>query len=253
MKNSYTYKTNVCWLWMSLALLFATNANGEMIFSFAERGIAGRGTQLDEVIKTSESLGAYSDDMLISSYARDENNAIVGSVSASASQTSTLTSNVIRGLGRGSGFGSGPAEGFASSFMTTEFSIDESNRFTLAGQLRLAPHGGPAGLNGSIAFVRLTGPDGVVLEVRMDEDNPPDNLGIVDFSGPDQLSGVFGAGTYLLEAFSEGHGSNGLTRCADFDFTLTTLEVAAVPEPAAFAMLLFAGLSCFQLRRRRRR
>jgi|GEM_PF-2707490 len=249
MKNSYNQSLLGI---VALALLFASNANGEMIFNSVERGIGGSGSQLSEVLKTSASLGAYSDDMLNSGYVRDDNNAIVGSVSSSSSQTSTVTSNQIRGLGRGSGFGSGPADGVGSSFMTTEFTIEEANRFTLAGQLRLAPHGGPAGLNGSLAYVRLTGPEGVVLEVTMDEDNPPDNLGIVDFSGASQLSGVFTAGDYVLEAFSEGHGSDGLTRCADFDFTLTALEVAAVPEPAAFGMMLFAGLACLRIRRRRR-
>ena len=252
MKDSYVYYNRSLLGIIALALLFASQANGEMIFRSSERGIGGSGSQLGEVLETSASLGAYTDDILSSTYVRDDNNSIVGSVSLSSSQTSTVTSNQIRGLGRGSGFGSGPGDGFGNSFITTEFTIEEANRFTLSGQLRLAPHGGTAGLNGSLAYVRLTGPDGVVLEVTMDEDNPPDTLGIVDFSGSDQLSGVFPAGDYTLEASSEGHGSDGLSRCADFDFTLTSLEVAAVPEPAAFGMMLFAGLACMRMRRRRR-
>lgn len=246
---------NSNWTLLGMVLVlgfFASTASSEMIYLSSERGISGSGSQLNEILETSASLGSYSDDLLGSGYVRDDNNAIVGSVSASSSQTSTLTSNQIRGLGRGSGFGSGPATGVGSSFMNAEFTIDETTRFTLAGQLRLAPHGGELGLNGSSAYIRLTGPDGVALEVVMDEDNQPDNLGIVDFTGNDQLSGVFSAGTYTLEAFSEGHGSNGLTRCADFDFTLSSLEVAAVPEPATFGMLGCAGLMVMQLRRRRR-
>lgn len=234
-----------------VAAVSATSANAEMIYISSDRGISGSGTQLNEVLETSVDFGAYSEDLLNSGYVRDENNSIVGSVSSSASQTSTLSDNQIRGLGRGSGFGSGPAEGVGNSSMTVEFSISESMRFTLAGQLRLAPHGGVAGLNGSSAYVRLTGPDGVALEVKMDEDNLPNSLGIVDFTAGDRLTGVFPAGEYLLEAFSEGHGSNGVTRCADFDFTMTALEVAAVPEPAACGLLMVAGLSCLRLRRRR--
>jgi hypothetical protein len=232
--------------------LFAHSANAEMIYTTATRTIGGSGTQLEEMLETHASLGSYTDDLLSSGYVRDDGNAIVGSVSSSSSQTSTLSDNQIRGLGRGSGFGSGPAEGVGNSSMNVEFSVTETTRFSLAGQLRLAPHGGALGLNGSTAYVRLTGPDGVALEVMMDEDNQPDNLGIVDFSGSDQLSGVFPAGDYVLEAFSEGHGSDGLTRCADFDFTLSVLEVAAVPEPAAFSLMAFAGLALMRLRKRRR-
>lgn len=223
--------------------LFASVATAEMIFVSSDRGISGSGTQLTEVLETQASLGSFTDDLLNSGYVRDESNAIVGSVSSSASQTSTLTENQIRGLGRGSGFGSGPAEGSGNSFMNVDFTVSESMRFTLSGQLRLAPHGGELGLNGSEAYVRLTGPDGVALEVVMDDDNMPDNLGIVDFTGAERLSGIFPAGDYTLEAFSVGHGSNGLTRCADYDFTLTALEVAAVPEPAAFGLMAFAGLA----------
>ena len=242
------------WLWFSLVLVaFSSYATAEMIYTSAERGISGSGSQLNEILDTSASLGTYSDDLLNSGYVRDEGNSIIGSVSASSSQTSTLTANQIRGLGRGSGFGSGPADGLGGSFMDVEFTIDETTRFSLAGQLRLAPHGGELGLNGSSAYVRLTGPDGIVaLEVRMDEDNQPDNQGIVDFTGPNQLSGVFAAGDYRLEAFSEGHGSNGLTRCADFDFTLSALEVAAVPEPTMLSMLGGAMLVGLCSRRRRR-
>lgn len=230
----------------------ATSANAEMIFVSSDRGISGSGTQLNEVLETSVEFGSYTEDLLNSGYVRDDNNSIVGSVSASSSQTSTLTGNQVRGLGRGSGFGSGPAAGVGNSSMAVEFSVTESTRFTLAGQLRLAPHGGAAGLNGSTAYVRITGPDGVALEVKMDDDNLPDSLGVVDFTAGDRLTGVFPAGDYMLEAFSEGHGSNGVTRCADFDFTMTALEVAAVPEPAALGMLAFAGLACMRLRRRRR-
>lgn len=248
-------QTHSHWLWLPLvALAFGTSqVNAEMIYQSAERGISGSGSQLNEIIEVSASLGTFSDDLLNSGYVRDEGNAIIGSVSSSSSQTSTLTSNQIRGLGRGSGFGSGPANGLGSAFMDVEFAIDETTRFTLAGQLRLAPHGGELGLNGSLAYVRLTGPDGIVaLEVRMDEENQPDNLGIVDFTGPNQLSGVFSAGDYRLEAFSEGHGSTGLTRCADFDFTLSALEVAAVPEPTTISLVGFASLVGLCSRRRRR-
>lgn len=243
------------WLWLALTgfILVSPPAFGEMIYQSAERGISGSGSQLNEVLEVSESLGTYNNDLLTSGYVRDEGRAIVGSVSSSSSQTSTLTSNQIRGLGRGSGFGSGPADGFGTSLMDVEFTVDESTRFTLAGQLRLAPHGGELGLNGSSAYVRLTGPDGLVaLEVRMDDENQPNNLGIVDFTGSERLSGVFPAGDYRLEAFSEGHGSSGLTRCADFDFTLSALEVAAVPEPTALSMIGVASLVGLCTRRRRR-
>ena len=249
------------WLWFTvvgLALSFS-QVNAEMIYQSAARRISGSGSQLNEILETSASLGTYSDDLLNSGYMREDGN-IVGSVTASSSQTSTLTSNQIRGLGRGSGFGSGPADGLGSSYMDVAFMIEESTRFTLAGQLRLAPHGGELGLNGSSAYVRLTGPDGVVaMEVLMDEENQPDNLGIVDFTGGDELSRVLPAGAYRLEAFSEGHGSSGLTRCADFDFTLSVLEAAAVdvgnpiiPEPNALSMAGLGSLIGFCFRRRRR-
>lgn len=231
--------------------LFPVIANAEMIIISADRGISGSGTQLNELLETSVGHGSFTDDLLNSGYVRDDSNSIVGSVSATSSQTSTMTDNQIRGLGRGSGFGSGPGEGVGDSFMDVDFAVNESMRFTLSGQLRLAPHGGALGLNGSSAYVRLTGPDGVALEVKMDEDNLPNNLGVVDFGGGERLTGIFPPGDYKLEAFSQGHGSNGLTRCADYDFTLTALEVAAVPEPAAFGLLAFGALTCLRFRRRR--
>lgn len=233
-------------------LVFCSTASAEMIYQSAVRNVLGDGTQL--VVKgdsTDDTLG-FAGDILNSGYVRDDSNSIVGSVSASASQTSNLTPGQIRGLGRGSGFGSGPASARGLSDMAIEFSVDEEMRFTLSGQLRIAPHGSGLDLNGSSALIRLTGPDGVALEVRMDDENLPDNLGVIDFTGADRMSGNFPAGNYLLEAMSEGHGSDGITRCADFDFTLTAVEAVAIPEPTTLTMCLFGLVSLLQLRRRSR-
>lgn len=237
---------------VALQLAMCVPAQAEMIYQSAARAISGSGTQLDGTIESSDGFGAFTEDMLITGYVRDDSNSIVGSVSASSSQTSALTGNQIRGLGRGSGFGSGPSEGVGESNMLVAFTVTEPMRFTLSGQLRLAPHNPGLGLNGSEALIRLSGPEGVALEVVMDENNLPDHLGIVDFTGGQRLSGVFPAGDYTLEAMSMGHGSDGLTRCADFDFTLTALEAVAVPEPTAFGLLGMGMLIVGRARRRRR-
>ena len=237
---------------MVVLFVGTSTTHAEMMFRSSERNILGGGTQLVQRLEGTSEFGTFSDDLLASGYVRDEGNRIVGSVSATASQSSSLTATQIRGLGRGSGFASGPdAEGIATSAMTVDFTLTDSMRLTLSGQLRLVPHGEGIDPNGSMALIRLTGPEGIVMEVVMDEDNLPDSLGNVDFSGSDRISGVFAAGDYTLEAMSTGRGSHGLTRCADFDFTLTALESVAVPEPSAAGMLLLGGLAVFGRRRRR--
>ena len=124
-------------------------------------------------------------------------------------------------------------------------------RFTLTGQLRLAPHGDDIGLNGSNAFIRLTGPQGVALEVIMDEGHLPDSGGAIDFTDENRISEVFPSGVYTLEAFAEGHGNDGKTRCVDFDFTLTALNAVAVPEPSASLLFVLAMIGLTLQRRRR--
>jgi len=231
----------------------AETASAEMIFKSAIRSVLGDGTQLDAKKESNEeAIGSFSEDILSSGYVRDDNNAIIGSVSASASQTSSLTPSQIRGLGRGSGFGSGPSAARGLSDMSVSFTVDEPMRFTLSGQLRIAPHGLGLDLNGSSAMVQLMGPEGVAMEVRMDEANQPNALGLVDFTGLDRLSGEFPAGEYTLMAMSEGHGSDGVTRCADFDFTLTAIEAVAIPEPTTMSMFAIGLASVHFLRRRRR-
>lgn len=251
-----TAKAAQC-LYFALAASFCASANAEMIYKSAQRIVQGAGSQLVNKLASSDATElAFTDDLLNSGYIRDTENKIVGSVSSSASQTSTLTGDQIRGLGRGSGFGSGSLGNDASagsglSSMLVTFEVAESMRFTLSGELRLAPHGKGLGLNDSQAFVRLTGPDGVALEATMDETHLPNNLGQIDFSGSSRLSGVFPAGEYTLEAIAEGHGSNGLLRCVDFDFTLTALEAVGVPEPSGMLMLTSIGLAIGVVRRRR--
>jgi hypothetical protein len=246
-------RTNVtrllCFTFISIG---CSSASAEMIYASALRSITGAGSQVNEKLVASDGFGSFTDDLLTGGYFRDENNLIVGSVSATASQTSTLAGGQIRGLGRGSGFGSGPADGVGRSEMHIEFNIEKSMRFTLAGQLLLVPHGDSLDLNGSSAVVRLSGPDGIAMERLMDGVNLPDNLGAVDFTGENRLTGVFPVGTYILEAMSEGHGSDGLTRCVDFDFTFSAFEAVAEPEPAASVLSLsLTGLAVCSLRRRR--
>lgn len=236
---------------ITLALSFTSLASAEMMYKSATRTIYGSGSQLDTEEQTSDLLTTFSSEMMNSGYVRDDSNSIVGSVSAFASQSSTLSENQIRGLSRGSGFGSGGAEGVGRSTMEVEFEIDSSMRFTLTGQLRLAPHGDNIALNGSNAYIRLTGDDGVAMEVMMDEDNLPDSLGSVDFSGVNRMSKVFPAGTYTLEAFAEGHGDDGKTRCVDFDFSFTALEAVAVPEPSSSLLFGMAAFGMMLVRRRR--
>lgn len=237
---------------LGAAIVFCTPANGAIIYSTAQRSIQSSGTQLVEEIESTDTYGAYVNDMLVSGYVRDDSNSIVGSISASASQSSALTDTQIRGLGRGSGFGAGPGEATGESRMYVEFSITESMQFSLEGQLRLAPHGSGLSLNGSVAMVKLTGPNGTLLHAVMDEDNQPDHLGAIDFSGDNRLSGTFAAGDYILEAYSTGHGSEGMTRCVDYDFTLTVLDAVAVPEPGSATMLGTVLLSLLVIRRRRK-
>ncbi len=130
------------------------------------------------------------------------------------------------------------------------FEVDKPMRFKLSGELRVTPHG--LGLNGSSAFVRLSGPEGLVFEIKMDEANPPSATGVVDFKAADTLIGEFGAGQYMLEALAEGIGSFGRDRCADFDFTLSVVEAAAVPEPSSVVLLSLGLISAAGLRRRSR-
>lgn len=226
--------------------------SAEMMFQSSERLIQGYGTQLDESTRSTIGTAPFVDDLLSSGYVRDESNSITGSVSAFASQSSTLSENQIRGLARGSGFGSGAdVEGVGISSMTVDFDIDQDMRFTLVGQLRLAPHGDDIGLADSMAFLRLVGPNGVAMEVRLDADNPPNNLGIVDFTKDNRISDIFPEGSYTLEAYAKGHGSEGKTRCVDFDFTLTALNAVAVPEPSTQGLFLVALAGALAIRRRR--
>ena len=261
---SLTVKATAKLLCAIFVCSFMAHADAAMVFTSAERIIAGSGTQLVNKTESDDAMAGFADDLLNTGYVRDGNNGIVGSVSSSASQTSTLTDGQIRGLGRGSGFGSGHVDDTASfgigmSSMFVEFTIDEPMQFTLAGELRLAPHGNGLSLNDSEAYVRLIGPDGeVALEAMMDANNLPDNLGRVDFSGSERKTGEFPAGNYILEAMAEGHGSNGLTRCVDFDFTLSASSAASfvapnpiVPEPSSMSLASFALLAAMGLRRRK--
>lgn len=261
---SLTIKATLRLLCIAFVCGLMVRADAAMVFTSAERIIAGSGTQLVDKTETDDAMSGFTDDLLNTGYVRDGDVGIVGSVSSSASQTSTLTGGQIRGLGRGSGFGSGHVAGESSfgigmSSMLVEFTVDEPMQFTLAGELRLAPHGDGLTLNDSKAYVRLIGPDGeVALEAMMDDTNVPDNLGRIDFSGSERKSGEFPAGNYILEAMAEGHGSNGLTRCVDFDFTLSASSAASVvpptpvvPEPSSMVLASLALLATMGLRRRR--
>ena len=118
----------------------------------------------------------------------------------------------------------------------------------------MAPHGSGSDLNGSEAYVRLLDSNGdVAFEVIMDDESLPDGFGLIDFSGGNSLSGVFPAGDYTLEAITSGHGSNGLTRCADFEFAFTALDPAPIPEPTAVTLLCVGLLFVGRLRQRRRK
>jgi hypothetical protein len=132
--------------------------------------------------------------------------------------------------------------------MQVEFMVEKRMRFTLSGELRLAPHG--LGLNGSSASVRVTGEDGTIIGVEMNDTHQPDQTGVVDFMGAHRMSFDLGPGQYLLEAMSEGRGSDGLTRCADYDFTLTAVEGVLIPEPSAFGLLSVGIGMCWRSRRR---
>ncbi len=192
---------------VTLVLAWTSLSSAEMIYRSATRTIYGNGTQLEEELQLVDNLTTFTSDLMNSGYVRDDSNSIVGSVSAFASQSSTLSENQIRGLSRGSGFGSGGAEGVGRSTMEIDFDIDSTMRFTLTGQLRLAPHGDNIGLNGSNAYIRLIGPDGgIAMEVMMDENNLPDSLGAVDFSGSDRMTGIFPAGSYTWKHFLKGMG-----------------------------------------------
>lgn len=246
------FKIRMALIYIVAVFLFSTETtHAGLIFRDAERVISGSGTQVDERLETAIGDGVFDDDLLVSGYYRDENQTIVGSVSATASQSSNLTDGKISGLGRGSGFGSGPAEGIGESMMKVDFSLAEATQYSLSGQLRLVPHGDELSLNGSEALVRVTGADGVVVEVLLNESNPPDRLGVVDFTGADRRVGIIEAGDYTLEAMSVGHGSEGLTRCADFEFTFSVISAVAVPEPSAMALLSIASLALGLLRSRR--
>ena len=73
---------------VALLLAMCVPAQAEMIYQSAARAISGAGTQLDETIESSAGFGAFTEDMLITGYVRDDSNSIVGSVSATSSQTS---------------------------------------------------------------------------------------------------------------------------------------------------------------------
>lgn len=261
---SLMVKAATRWLCIAFVCSLAAQSHAAMVFTSAERIISGSGTQLTNETEIDSGMAGFTDDLLNTSYVRNGESGIVGSVSASTSQTSTLTGDRIRGLGRGSGFGSGHVDGEASfglaeSSMYVEFTVDEPMEFTLAGELRLAPHGNGLSLNGSKAYVRLIGPDGeIALEAMMDDDNLPDNLGRIDFSGSQRMTGEFPAGNYILEALASGHGSGGLTRCVDFDFTLSASNAASfvapdpiIPEPSSMSLASVALLAAMGLRRRR--
>ena len=224
--------------------------SAEMIILSSARSISTSGSQREPIVTSTEDELPFVDDILDGGYIRDDSDAIVGTVSISASQTSMVTTSRIRGVGRGSGFASGPAESSGRSDMMVDFLIEESTRFTLAGELRLTPHG--LGLNGSSAFIRLTGPDGVAAEIRLDEESLPDRAGVVDFLGSNRIVGELGPGRYTLEASSVGHGSSGLTRCADFDFTLTATDGVVIPEPGSVCLLLIGCSLLFVGRHRRK-
>lgn len=230
-----------------LLLISTETTQAGLIFRDAKRSISGSGTQVSERLETAIGDGVFVDDLLVSGYYRDENQTITGSVSATASLSSNLTEGKISGLGRGSGFGSGPAEGVGEAKMKVDFSLNEATQYSLSGQLRLVPHSDEMLLNGSEAMIRVTGADGVVVEFLLNESNPPDRLGIVDFTGADRRTGFIPAGDYTLEAISIGHGSDGLTRCTDFEFTFSVLTAVAVPEPSSLVLFTIA-LSAFGLR-----
>lgn len=251
----YTHKITLSILCWTIISLSCSSASGEMIYVSAKRSIMGTGSQLDEKLVSTDGIDSFTDDLLNSGYFRDQSDAIVGSISAAASQTSTLTSNAIKGLGRGSGFGSGPAEGIGRSDMRIEFTTDTEMRFTLAGQLRLAPHGDGVDLKGSSALIRVSSDAGTAMEVLLDQDNLPDSLGTVDFLGANRLTGEFPAGDYVLEAIAQGNGSDGVNLCLDFDFTFTAFEPIAIPEPSGGSMAALGSLAvlCAGFRRSRRR
>ena len=235
---------------LAFTLSIASTQAG-IIYKSAERLIHGSGTQLEAKEEGSSDLSPFTADLLHSGYVRDEANKITGSVSAFASQTSSLTENQIQGLARGTGFGSGPeTDGFGISSMKVDFDIDQTMQLTLSGQLRLIPHTDIADLNGSVAYVKLMGPEGIAMEVLLDEDHLPDRLGIVDFTKENAFTGIFPAGSYVLEAYAEGHGSHGKNRCVDFDFKLTAFDTVPVPEPATSLMVVVALGLLVRLRRR---
>ena len=225
-------------------------AHADIMYNTAQRSIYGAGTQLEVEEQLTTGMMPFTADLLNSGYVRDEDRQITGSVTSFVSQNSTLHDNLIRGLARGSGYGSGGAEGIGRATMLVDFDVDQDTRFSLAGQLRLAPHGDSASLSGSHAFIRLTGPQGLAMEVQMDDDHLPDNLGVIDFTGVNHLSGIYPAGNYQLEAFTEGRGSDGQTRCIDFDFTLTAFNVFAVPEPQGITTFWSVATLGLLLRRR---
>jgi len=247
------YSSLVMGLLISAA--FAAQSYAEPVIVSATRSLSVAATQFDGDVLTSSDFGSFQDDLLISGYVRQDG-IIAGSVSASGSQTSTVSTILVRGMGRGSGYGSGlagEANGIGSSRMRVEFDITkEPLEVYLLGQLRLTPHG--LGLNGSSAFVRVSGPDGIVpLEVDLSESSLPPDGGIVDFSGASRLQALLEPGSYVLEALAEGIGSGARTRCADFDFTLSFVAPAAIPEPSAGALLLGGLMGAWAGRGRQRR
>lgn len=245
-------KTQIIAVTTSLILVAVgvARTQGEMIYHSAFQSIAGTGTQLEAMETSSEEISFFSEDLLNTGYVRDEQNRIVGNVSSFASLMSSLNGTHIRGLGRGSGFGTGEHTGTGTTEMRVEFESTGRMSFAMSGQLRLVPH--TSGLNESEAHVRLTGPEGVVFEIKLGPDHPPDNLGIVNFLGSDEIQGELVPGMYQLEAVGVGRGSHGLTRCVDFDFTFREVEGAPIPEPSAYVLMLSCALIALRFRRHRR-
>lgn len=224
----------------------AMQLRGEMIYRTSFQSISGMGTQLETMETSSDEIAFFSDDLLNTGYVRDQQHNIVGNVSSFASLMSSLNGTHIRGLGRGSGFGTGEHQGTGTTEMRVEFETTGRISFAMSGQLRLVPH--VLGLNESEAHVKLTGPEGVVFEIKLGPENPPDNLGIVNFLGSDEIQGELVPGVYHLEAVGVGRGSRGRTRCIDFDFTFREVEGVPIPEPSAYGLMFSCLLIALRFR-----
>ena len=198
-----------------------------MIYLSSHQSIWAGGTQLEPVLVASDAIELFSEEIINTGYVRDDENSIVGNVSSYGSLLGSLNDNQIRGLGRASGFATGEYNGLSTTEMRIAFRVEDPMPFEMLGQLRLTPHS--LGLNGSEAVVALVGDAGSVFEVRLDEGHLPDDLGNVNFMGSDTIRGMLAPGDYELIAEGLGQGSDGLTRCVDFDFTFR--QAAVIPEP----------------------